>query len=51
MAAKFPVAHTANAKDEVTVWCANDYLGMGSNPVVLDTMKLAFYLYSLSSSY
>ncbi|KAL7424203.1 mitochondrial 5-aminolevulinate synthase [Cryptotrichosporon argae] len=39
MAAKFPVAHTANPKDEVDVWCSNDYLGMSKNPVVLDTMK------------
>lgn len=38
LAQKFPVAHTASAKDEVTVWCSNDYLGMGKNPVVLDTM-------------
>ncbi|CAK9784056.1 putative 5-aminolevulinate synthase [Cutaneotrichosporon oleaginosum] len=39
MAAKFPVAHTANPAVEVDVWCSNDYLGMGKNPVVLDTMK------------
>lgn len=39
LAAKFPVAHTANTKDEVDVWCSNDYLGMGKNPIVLDTMK------------
>jgi 5-aminolevulinate synthase len=39
LAGKFPVAHTANTKDEVDVWCSNDYLGMGRNPVVLDTMK------------
>ncbi|KAF8165006.1 5-aminolevulinate synthase [Crassisporium funariophilum] len=38
LAAKFPVAHTSNVKDEVEVWCANDYLGMGNNPVVLETM-------------
>ncbi|TFK76162.1 5-aminolevulinate synthase [Pluteus cervinus] len=38
LAAKFPVAHTASPKDEVEVWCANDYLGMGNNPVVLETM-------------
>ncbi|KAF8665655.1 hypothetical protein AX16_000109 [Volvariella volvacea WC 439] len=38
LAAKFPVAHTSNPKDEVEVWCANDYLGMGNNPVVLETM-------------
>ncbi|KAF8559083.1 tetrapyrrole biosynthesis, 5-aminolevulinic acid synthase [Imleria badia] len=38
LANKFPLAHTANVKDEVEVWCANDYLGMGNNPVVLETM-------------
>lgn len=39
MASKFPIAHTGNPKDEVEVWCANDYLGMGNNPVVLETMQ------------
>ncbi|KAF8331098.1 pyridoxal phosphate-dependent transferase [Cantharellus anzutake] len=38
IANKFPVAHTASPADEVDVWCSNDYLGMGRNPVVLDTM-------------
>jgi 5-aminolevulinate synthase len=39
LAAKFPVAHTSDVNDEVEVWCANDYLGMGNNPVVLETMQ------------
>ncbi|CAG8481620.1 5792_t:CDS:2 [Paraglomus brasilianum] len=39
LAQKFPRAHTANANEEVTVWCSNDYLGMGRNPTVLETMK------------
>jgi 5-aminolevulinate synthase len=43
LAAKFTMAHTANVKDEVNVWCANDYLGMSKNPVVLSTMKWAFW--------
>ncbi|KAF9263605.1 5-aminolevulinate synthase [Marasmius fiardii PR-910] len=38
LAGKFPVAHTADVQDEVQVWCSNDYLGMGNNPVVLETM-------------
>jgi 5-aminolevulinate synthase len=45
LAAKFPVAHTSNVKEEVEVWCANDYLGMGNNPVVLETMQCVFYVY------
>jgi 5-aminolevulinate synthase len=39
LAAKFPVAHTARPTDEVDVWCSNDYLGMGRNPAVLETMQ------------
>lgn len=39
LATKFPIAHTGDPKDEVEVWCANDYLGMGNNPVVLETMQ------------
>ncbi|ORX54944.1 tetrapyrrole biosynthesis, 5-aminolevulinic acid synthase [Hesseltinella vesiculosa] len=39
LAQKFPRAHTARTEDEVTVWCANDYLGMGRNPVLTESMK------------
>lgn len=50
LANKFPVAHTGATEEEVTVWCANDYLGMGKNPVVLETIqyvssRLSLYTY------
>ena len=37
----FPRArcHDADAPDEVTVWCSNDYLGMGQHPSVVKSMK------------
>ena len=38
LAREFPRAHMANPQDRVTVWCSNDYLGMGRNPAVLQTM-------------
>lgn len=54
LAAKFPVAHTGNVKEEVEVWCANDYLGMGNNPIVMETMqyvqRLMFMILSLWTS-
>ncbi|EGD87780.1 5-aminolevulinic acid synthase [Trichophyton rubrum D6] len=38
LAKEFPRAHMASPEDRVTVWCANDYLGMGRNPHVLKSM-------------
>ncbi|KAJ1956857.1 mitochondrial 5-aminolevulinate synthase, partial [Linderina pennispora] len=45
LAARYPQAHTANAKNIVTVWCSNDYLGQSKNPVVTDAMKQAIETY------
>ncbi|KAI1268462.1 5-aminolevulinate synthase mitochondrial precursor [Xylariaceae sp. FL1019] len=38
LAKEFPRAHGANKEERVTVWCSNDYLGMGRNSKVLDRM-------------
>lgn len=39
-AGKFPHAsnHVEGEKRDVTVWCSNDYLGMGQNPLTIATM-------------
>lgn len=41
LAGQFPYARSTRTGKNVVVWCANDYLGMGQNSVVLDAMKNA----------
>jgi len=46
-AGDFPRAtrFTENGPQDVTIWCSNDYLGMGQNPKVLAAMKEAVDTY------
>ncbi|WP_299615794.1 5-aminolevulinate synthase [uncultured Tateyamaria sp.] len=50
-AGAFPKAkcHDADAPDQVTVWCSNDYLGMGQHESVIQSMKDAVDLYGVGA--
>lgn len=43
LAGRFPAASVRGGDDaaRISVWCSNDYLGMGQHPAVLDAMKEA----------
>ncbi|MDX2094619.1 MAG: 5-aminolevulinate synthase [Alphaproteobacteria bacterium] len=41
IAGGFPRARSTRTGRDVIVWCANDYLGMGQHPDVLEAMKFA----------
>ena len=38
VAKAFPKAYDHKLKKEITLWCSNDYLGMGQHPQVLDAL-------------
>ena len=40
IAGRFPTAllRTEASEREITVWCSNDYLGMGQNPAIIEVM-------------
>lgn len=45
LAHEFPKAHRQDELDKVTVWCSNDYLGMGKNQQTIDVMKAVLEKY------
>lgn len=48
-AGSFPLAKSFRTRKGVTVWCSNDYLGMGQHPAVLTAMQEAVKRYGAGS--
>src|ERR1700736_6539488 len=46
---RFPRAFDHRIGAEVTIWCSNDYLGMGQHPAVLEAMIRAIQEYGAGS--
>lgn len=49
LADEFPKAHRAVEEDKVTVWCSNDYLGMGRNQHTVQEMKRVLDKYGMGA--
>src|ERR1700722_4024232 len=47
---RFPRAFDHRIGAEVTVWCSNDYLGMGQHPAVLAAMEEALEAFGAGGS-
>ena len=45
----FPRAFENRVRDEVTIWCSNDYLGMGQHTAVIDAMIEAVHVLGAGS--
>ena len=41
IAGQFPTAITTEQQEKITIWCSNDYLGMGQRPQVIEAMRAA----------
>ncbi|GME77200.1 unnamed protein product [Ambrosiozyma monospora] len=49
LAKEFPKAHLAEEEDKVMVWCSNDYLGMGKNQDIYNTMVKTMQKYGVGA--
>jgi 5-aminolevulinate synthase len=51
LAGRFPIASSKRGGrlGELSVWCSNDYLGMGQHPLVRQAMKRAVHEFGASS--